>query len=208
MIDSNGVLAHLSRDTLLQPLLTQFSFPVFEEHRDVFSSLLKSIVSQQLSVKAAATIHERFVQLFPDMEPDAETIMGLSDEALRSVGLSRQKSSYIQNVAQHFIEEKLLGTDWSRFTDEVIIQDLTRIKGVGQWTVEMVLMFTLQRPNVLPVADLGIQQAFEKLYGLDLQQKKKVMYAEMQKIAQPWEPYRTFACIYLWQFKDLKENKV
>lgn len=203
MIDSNAVLQHLGKDTRLQPLLNQFPFPVFDPNREVFSSLLKSIVSQQLSVKAAATIHQRFLQLFPDMEPDAETILFLSDQTLRSVGLSRQKSSYIQNVAQHFMEEKLLDTDWSSFTDQEIIQELTRIKGVGQWTVEMVLMFTLQRPNVLPVADLGIQQAFEKLCGLDLEQKKKALYTEMQSIAKNWEPYRTFACIYLWQFKDL-----
>ncbi|GAB5555667.1 MAG: DNA-3-methyladenine glycosylase [Saprospiraceae bacterium] len=203
MIDSNAVLQHLGKDVRLQPLLNQFPFPVFDPNREVFSSLLKSIVSQQLSVKAAATIHQRFLQLFPDMEPDAEIILSLSDQTLRSVGLSRQKSSYIQNVAQHFMEEKLLDTDWSSFTDQEIIQDLTRIKGVGQWTVEMVLMFTLQRPNVLPVADLGIQQAFEKLCGLDLQQKKKALYIEMQSIAKSWEPYRTFACIYLWQFKDL-----
>lgn len=205
MIDSNAVLQHLGKDARLQPLLKQFPFPVFDPNRNVFSSLLKSIVSQQLSVKAAATIHERFLQLFPDMEPDAETILSLPDPALRSVGLSRQKSGYIQNVAQHFLEEKRLDTDWSSFTDQEIIQDLTRIKGVGQWTVEMVLMFTLHRPNVLPVADLGIQQAFEKLCGLDLQQKKKTLYAEMQSIANDWEPYRTFACIYLWQFKDLLE---
>ena len=205
MIDTNAVLQHLGKDKRLQPLLKQFQFPVFEPDRDVFSSLLKSIVSQQLSVKAAATIHDRFLQLFPDMIPDAETIIALPDDTLRSVGLSRQKSSYIQNVAQHFVDHKRLDTDWSNFTDQEIIKDLTQIKGVGQWTVEMVLMFTLQRPNVLPVADLGIQQAFEKLCGLDLKLKKKALYAEMQNIAQPWEPYRTFACIYLWQFNDLPE---
>lgn len=203
MIDSNAVLQHLGRDVRLQPLLDQFPFPVLDPHRDVFSSLLKSIVSQQLSVKAAATIHGRFLQLFPEMEPDADTLLSLTNATLRSVGLSRQKTSYIQNVAQHFIEEKLLDTDWSAYSDQEIIQDLTRIKGVGQWTVEMVLMFTLHRPNVLPVADLGIQQAFEKLCGLDLQQKRKALYAEMQNIAKDWQPYRTFACIYLWQFKDL-----
>jgi DNA-3-methyladenine glycosylase II len=203
MIDSNAVIQHLSLDAQLQPLLAQFSFPVLDPNRDVFTSLLKSIVSQQLSVKAAATIHGRFLDLFPDADPDTEEILSLSLDEMRAVGLSRQKSGYIQNVAQHFQEKQLIDTDWSRFSDEEIIRDLTQIKGVGQWTVEMVLMFTLHRTNVLPVADLGIQQAFEKLYGLDLSQKKKAIYAGMQAIAQAWEPYRTFACVYLWQYKDL-----
>jgi DNA-3-methyladenine glycosylase II len=203
MTDTTIVLQHLGQDHRFRPLLEQFPYPVFDPHREVFSSLLQSIVSQQLSVKAAATIHRRFLELFEDLTPSPQAVLALGAEDLRAVGLSRQKTGYVQNVAEHFEESKLIDRDWDLLSDEEIIQDLTSIKGVGKWTVEMVLMFTLQRPDVLPVDDLGIQQAFAKLYKLDLNQKKRALFEEMRRIAEPWSPYRTYASIYLWKYKDL-----
>ncbi len=203
MATAPEIQAHLKKDTQLAPLIEQFPFPVFDPHRQVFSSLLSSIISQQLSVKAAATIHGRFLELFPELEPTADRLMQLSIEDLRTVGLSRQKAGYVHNVAEFFVEENLMTETYEDWTDEEIIKKLVQIKGVGKWTVEMVLMFTLQRPDILPVDDLGIQQAFEKLYKLDLSQKKRLLHQQMQAIAAAWAPYRTYASIYLWQFKDL-----
>ena len=204
MPSPESIKAHLLNDPKLAPLIADLPFPVFDPNRKVYTSLLNSIVSQQLSTKAAATIHERFLNLFPDQVVDAEELMSMSTELLRSVGLSRQKSSYIHNVTEFFLEEKLLDFDWSNWSDDEVIKKLTSIKGVGKWTVEMVLMFTLNRPNILPVDDLGIQQAFEKLYDLDLKQKKKQLHQAMFEIARPWEPYRTYASVYLWRYKDSK----
>lgn len=167
---------------------------------DVYSDLLESIVSQQLSVKAAATIHGRFIALFEDGFPHPEQLLALDVPTLRSVGLSNQKASYMRNVAEFFVQENLQAIDWSGFTDEEIIKKLTAIKGVGRWTVEMILMFTLNRPDVLPVDDLGIQNAMKRLYGLE--ETGKILRARMVELAEPWRPYRTYACRYLWKWKD------
>lgn len=168
--------------------------------KDVYYDLLESIVSQQLSVKAAATIHGRFMALFEDGIPYPEKLLALDVPTLRSVGLSNQKASYMHNVAAFFVQEKLHGANWDTLTDEEIIQKLTKIKGVGRWTVEMILMFTLGRPDVLPVDDLGIQQAMKRLY--ELEETGKALRARMVEIAEPWRPYRTHACRYLWKWKD------
>lgn len=203
MTEQSSILAHLRKDTTLRPILDRLPFPAFDTDQAVFSSLLRSIVSQQLSVKAAATIHQRFLPLFAELSPTPGAVLEYTTEDLRSVGLSRQKSQYIHNVATYFEEKKLLDQDWSTLSDAEIIDLLTQIRGVGKWTAEMVLMFTLQRPDVLPVDDLGIQQAFAQLYRVDLSQKKRSLFREMRNIATVWSPYRTYACRYLWQYKDL-----
>lgn len=167
---------------------------------DVYFDLLESIVSQQLSVKAAATIHGRFVGLFEDGLPHPEKLLALDVPTLRAVGLSNQKAGYMLNVANFFVTEKLHGVDWSTMTDEEIIKRLTAIKGVGRWTVEMILMFTLNRPDILPVDDLGIQNAIKRLY--ELEETGKALRIRMVEIAEPWRPYRTHACRYLWKWKD------
>jgi DNA-3-methyladenine glycosylase II len=195
------IKSHLINDPVLIPLIRNIPFPVLEE-RELFPSLVGSIVSQQLSTKAAATIQGRLLDLFPEQNMDPDTLLNLSFEDLRGVGLSRQKSRYVQNVAEFFLERDLLQARWADYTDEEVIDLLTQIKGVGRWTAEMVLMFTLHRPDVLPVDDLGIQQAFGGLYQLDLRQKKKDLYTQMHNIAHPWAPYRSFACFYLWRWKD------
>ncbi|MEN0006315.1 MAG: DNA-3-methyladenine glycosylase 2 family protein, partial [Bacteroidota bacterium] len=158
----------------------------------------------QLSGKAAGTIHRRFLELFPDGYPHPDTIQTFELADLRAVGLSRQKASYIQNVAEYFLEHKLLDRDWTTASDEAILKELTAIKGVGKWTVQMILMFTLQRKDVFPVDDLGIQQAIQLLFGLE-ELKGRELKKKMQEVAAPWRPYRTVASLYLWRWKDAKK---
>ena len=174
------------------------------EEIDVYHNLLASIVSQQLSIKAADTIFERFLNLFPDKYPYPEEVLKFNLDDLRLVGLSRQKATYLQNVADFALNEGITWEILSPKTDQEIIDYLTKIKGVGKWTVEMILMFNLQRPDVFPVDDLGIQQAMKMLYQLEVEGKE--LRAEMVKIAENWRPYRTLACRYLWKWKDTVKN--
>lgn len=194
------ILLHLSQDAHLKKVLDAVEMFQWGTGTNVYCDLLESIVSQQLSVKAAATIHGRFIHLFEDGFPHPEKLLALDVPTLRAVGLSNQKASYMLNVANFFVQENLQSADWSAFTDEEIIQKLTKIKGVGRWTVEMILMFTLSRPDVLPVDDLGIQQSMKRLF--ELEETGKALRARMVELAEPWRPYRTYACRYLWKWKD------
>ena len=202
-MDKNGqAYKHLYKDKKLKSIIEGTTLSWADTYRDVYAQLIRSIVYQQLSTKAATTIHGRFMMLFPDEYPDAEQILGMSTETLRAVGLSKQKAGYIQNVAEFFIAENLFETDWETLSDEEIITVLTQIKGVGKWTVQMLLMFTLQREDVFPLNDLGIQQAMTRLYKLE--GDKKSILKQMQEIAESWRPHRSLASYYLWQWKDTK----
>lgn len=164
---------------------------------DIYFYLLKSIVSQQLSVKVASVIWNRFLELFPDRYPNAEILLEKSDEELRGIGLSRQKLGYMKNVAT-FSLEKGMGIELlNEKSDDEIIKYLTEIKGVGKWTVQMVLMFPMDRPDVFPIDDLGIQTKIIAHYGLE--GEKKALRAQMTEIAEKWAPYRSLACKYLWK---------
>lgn len=163
---------------------------------DIYRNLMQSIVSQQLSTKVADIIWQRFLNLFPDQEANPEAVVNLTFAALRGVGLSGSKSNYIQNVATFALNNDMSFEKFSQLTDEEVIKYLTEIKGVGKWTVQMILMFPLDRPNVFPVDDLGIQTKMKYWYGL--KSEKKELRADMEKIAQNWAPFRTLACKYLW----------
>lgn len=162
-------------------------------------SLAEAIVYQQLNGKAAVTIFKRFAALAGDpVKP--EGILKLTDAQLRSVGLSKQKSSYLKDMAARAARGELDFTRLPEMTDDEVIKHLTQVKGVGVWTAHMFLMFTLKRPNVLPTGDYGIQVAMKKHY-----KKRKMPKPEvMAKIAKPWEPYRSVACWYLWRSLDIK----
>ena len=164
-----------------------------------FHSLAESILYQQLNGKAAATIFERFVALAGDpLSP--EGILRLSDEQLRSVGLSKQKSAYLRDLSEKTAAGLL---DFARLVDlpdQEVIQHLTQVKGVGVWTAQMFLMFTLKRPDVLPTGDYGVQAAIKKHYKKRKWPKPHIM----EKIAKPWAPYRSVACWYLWKSLDIK----
>jgi DNA-3-methyladenine glycosylase II len=198
-------IEHLCKDERMAVAISAVGvLPAFEAAGSLYPSLLRAVIYQQLSGKAAATIHGRFIALFDDGYPHAEQLLRLEEPVLRGVGLSRQKLGYLQNIARFFMEGHLEQQNWDDWEDEALIQHLTKIKGVGRWTVEMILMFTLNRPNVFPVDDLGIQQAMAKLYGLP--EKGKALQSRMQDIAAPWQPFRTCACRYLWQWLDTGEK--
>jgi DNA-3-methyladenine glycosylase II len=165
----------------------------------VFHSLAEAIIYQQLNGKAAVTIFKRLTAVAGDpLAP--EGIVKLTDEQMRSVGLSKQKSSYLRDMAERAIRGELNFTRLPEMTDDEVIQHLTQVKGVGVWTAHMFLMFTLKRPNVLPTGDFGVQMAIKKHYN----KRKPPKPPQMEKIAKAWEPYRSIACWYLWRSLDIK----
>jgi DNA-3-methyladenine glycosylase II len=165
----------------------------------VFHSLAEAIVYQQLNGKAAITIFNRFASL-AGQPVTPEGILKLTPENMRAVGLSKQKSSYLFDMAERAIRGELDFTRLPGLSDEEVIKHLTQVKGVGVWTAHMFLMFTLKRPNVLPTGDFGVQMAIKKHYG----KRKLPKPLQMEKIAKPWEPYRSIACWYLWRSLDIK----
>jgi DNA-3-methyladenine glycosylase II len=166
------------------------------QRKDHLSALIGAIVSQQLSTKAAATIYQRFVSLLPPTEaPSAAAIDRLGDAALRGVGLSSQKVGYIRDLCTRIAVGSLQLDELDELPDHEVIQRLTAVKGFGQWTAEMFLMFRLHRPDVLPAADLGIVKAVQKLYRL----RKRPDAKRVLAIGEAWRPYRSVASWYLWQ---------
>jgi DNA-3-methyladenine glycosylase II len=164
-----------------------------------FASLAEAIVYQQLNGKAAETIFNRFAGLAGNpLTP--EGILKLSDEQLRSVGLSKQKSAYLKDLAAKTAAGMLDFSKLSELPDEEVIQRLTQVKGIGVWTAHMFLMFSLRRPNVLPTGDYGVQMAVKKHY----RKRKLPKPKDMEKIARAWEPYRSVACWYMWRSLDIK----
>jgi len=201
-MNSAVALDHLQQDALLRRVIEQTVLPAFVPSRRIYYDLLDSIVSQQLSVKVASVIFNRFCTLFPDNYPHPELVVALEPEQLRSVGLSGQKAGYLQNVAAFFLKNDLENHPWDTMSDVEIIDFLSQIKGVGEWTVQMLLMFTLERPDIFPIDDLGIQQAMIRLYGLT--ERGKALKKRMVALAEPWQPHRTLASRYLWRWKDTK----
>ncbi len=173
----------------------------FERQASVFNELVAGIIYQQISIKAAASIHNKLNQRMGGPSFSPANILEHSLEDLRSCGLSGQKASYILNIASFFQENKLHDHSWDKMSDEQIIDYLTEIKGVGVWTVQMLLMFYFERPDVFPERDLGIQLAMKGMFGLT--EEKKDLIAKMNIIAEAWKPHRTTASKYLWAWKRL-----
>ncbi|MBC7448753.1 MAG: DNA-3-methyladenine glycosylase 2 family protein [Hymenobacteraceae bacterium] len=166
-------------------------------HEDLYLELLDAIISQQLSVKAAATISARFTALFPQEYPAPERVLACSIDELRAVGVSRQKASYLQSVAAFKQAGQLEYAVLSRLSDDALAEHLVQIKGVGRWTAQMLLMFALERPDVFPELDLGVQNAMRKHY--ELPETGKALHRRMAEIAEGWRPYRTTASRLLWK---------
>ena len=162
-----------------------------------FYSLIRAIVFQQLSGKAATTIFDRFVALFPLQEPTPDALLALTDEQLRSVGLSRQKSAYLRDLATKVRTGALPLDHVETLADAELIAHLVQVKGIGKWTAQMFLMFKLGRPDVLPDLDLGIQNAIKRAY-----RKRKVTPKDVLRIGAKWSPYSSIACWYLWRSLD------
>lgn len=202
-MDYSIALTHLKQsDPILAEVIAQVGHCTLHQGQqtgDLLSALSESILYQQISGKAAAAIHRRFLQLYPGKPfPSATDILNTPDDLLRSAGISRPKITYLKDLAQK-VEDGLPSLDQlASWDDEAIIQALIPVKGIGRWTAQMLLMFRLHRWDVLPVDDLGIRSAMRKLYDLpDLPAKKTML-----QIALPWQPYRTIACWYLWRSLD------
>jgi DNA-3-methyladenine glycosylase II len=193
-------IEHLEKDKKFARVLAGQEVLTLGTRRNVHLYLCFSIVGQQLSTKVASIIRKRFLGLYPG-KPSPEQILATPLEVLRSIGLSQAKANYVQNVARFALESGMDHKRLSSLNNDEIIEYLTRIKGVGRWTVEMLLMFTLGRADVFAADDLGIQQAMIRVYKLDKTDKKKLR-EDMLRISARWSPYRTFACLHLWQHKD------
>jgi DNA-3-methyladenine glycosylase II len=165
---------------------------------DAYGALVRSIVGQQLSVKAARTIYDRLCALYGGRTPSPAELIATDPDDLRGVGLSRAKAAYLRDLAEHVEDGRVDLEALPELPDAEVSALLTAIKGLGQWTVDMFLMFHLQRTDVLPVGDLGIRRAVQLSYGLE--QLPNV--AELTTVAEPWRPHRTLACLYLWASLD------
>lgn len=193
-------ISHLKKsDPVMAAIIERIGPCRIEYGPPEFHSLAEAIIYQQLNGSAALTIFKRFAALAGEPLTPAG-IQKLTDEQMRSVGLSKQKSSYLRDMAERAASGQLDFSKLHELPDEEVIKYLTQVKGVGVWTAQMFLMFTLKRPNVLPTGDFGVQMAIKRHYN-----KRKVPKPEqMEKIAKPWEPYRSIACWYLWKSMDTK----
>ena len=169
---------------------------------DHLTTLVRAIVGQQLSSKAAATIFGRLRALFPDGQITVDGLQALGDAPLRGVGLSSQKLAYLRDLSARIADGRLLLDELDGLSDEQVIERLTAVKGFGRWTAEMFLMFRLQRPDVLPVGDLGICTAVQRIYRLRQRPKPK----RLIKIGEAWRPYRSIACWYLWESLKTRDS--
>jgi len=194
-------IIHLGKDKKLKKIISMQQPYVLIKQKNIYLHLCSSIMSQQLNIKVAAVIFERFLNLYKNIKPSLRQIADTSFETLRCIGLSNAKTRYVQNVCNFFLREKITDATLHKMSNEELIKYLSQIKGVGQWTVEMILMFTLGREDVFALDDLGIQQSIAKLYGLDATDKK-LLKEKMVQLSAKWSPYGTYACRYLWGWKD------
>ena len=195
----------MRRDPVLAPVIRKHKerSPLDRPVLDPFPSLVRVIAGQQISTKAAATIYGRLAALMPDgVAPEA--MLALTDEQFRQAGMSRQKITYLRDLAAKVVSGDLPVHSLHELTDEEVIEAIVRVKGLGRWSAEMFLMFRLHRPDVLPVDDLGIVNAIHRLYRL----RKKPTADRIRKIGESWRPYRTVACWYLWRsLENTKDTK-
>lgn len=197
-------VGHLSAADPTMAGLIEAHGPLDDEARrrgrpaEAYGALLRAIVGQQLSTKAARTIYERLIGLFGDRAPEPEELLAVDEDELRSVGLSRAKANYLRSLAQHVVDGELELDRLRELEDEEVIAQLTAVKGLGVWTAHMFLLFHLGRPDVLPVGDLGVRRGAQLAYGLD----ELPDAAALTAIADPWRPHRSLASLYLWRSLD------
>lgn len=197
-----AAINHLKKsDPILRAIIARVGPCRIEYGPPEFHSLAESIVYQQLNGRAAEAIFDRFTALSGD-PVTPRGILKLTEAQMRSVGLSKQKSSYLRDMAVRATRRELDFSKLHELSDEEVIEHLTQVKGVGEWTAQMFLMFTLKRPNILPTGDFGVQMAIKKLY----KKRELPKPSTMERLARPWEPYRSVACWYLWRSLDLKEK--
>jgi 3-methyladenine DNA glycosylase/8-oxoguanine DNA glycosylase len=191
--------AHVrSADLKLRPILDALGVLKFKPEGEPFESLVESILSQQVAGPAASAIIRRVRALFPDGELQPKSLHNIDARKLRAAGASPQKLSYLKDLAARVVEGSLDLEALESMSDEKIMEVLDEVRGIGPWTVHMFLIFTLGRPDVLPVDDLGIRKSAQRIYGLSQPPKK----ADIEKVAEKWRPYRTVASLYLWHARD------
>jgi DNA-3-methyladenine glycosylase II len=198
--------ALMRRDPVLAPVIRKYRQRSLVDAPavDPFPALVRTITAQQISTKAAATIHGRLVGLMPGGVATPEALLALTDDQLRQAGLSRQKTVYLRDLAAKVTSGELPVHTLDSMTDDEVIEAIVKVKGLGRWSAEMFLMFRLRRPDVLPVDDLGIVNAIQRLYKL----RKKPKADRIRKIGEAWRPYRTVACWYLWRsLENTKDPK-
>jgi DNA-3-methyladenine glycosylase II len=200
MYPSDKVINHLSKDKVLNKIIKSCHLENRVQKRGIYESLVQSIVSQQLSTKAAATIFERFLNLYTKF-PSPQEILDTSEEDLRKVGLSGQKAKYMKNLSDYFLNTKFKNSDWNKMENEEIVKELTSIKGIGAWTVQMMLMFNLGREDVLPIDDLIVRNGILHHYKINEESKKDTLN-RINIISEKWKPYRSYVAFYLWASKD------
>ena len=193
----NKSIEYLAKDKKLKTLIDKYPAPQFLPNDNYFDALCKSIIYQQLSGKVAKIIYGRFLSLFENQTPISNQYLKIKISDLRSIGLSKQKIKYITNVANFFIAHKHKNP-LKNNSEKEIKNQLIAIKGIGQWTIDMFMMFTLCKSDILPIGDLGIKKAFQKLYNL----KELPSESFMKNKSLKWKPYRTIACCYLWMIVD------
>lgn len=189
----------LSKDLVLAPIIKKHGVLKYPKHEDYFLDIVQSIIGQQLSNKAADTIYGRFIKLLPNEKVSPDNILNLELAEIRACGTSWAKARSLHEVSQKTLDGTLQLHKLDKMGDEEAIAHLIRVKGIGRWSAEMLLMFSFHRPDVLPLDDRGIQNAFKKLYGL---KDGKSLQSSMTKIAKNWQPFRTLACWYLWKSLD------
>jgi DNA-3-methyladenine glycosylase II len=192
----NAACHHLAAtDPVLGTLIARVGPCTLRPRHQHFLTLCDSIISQQLSTRVAEVIYDRFVSLYPSRRPTPSTVTATTLDRLRTVGLSIQKAAYLKDLASAFLDGRVQAQRFARFSDEVIIEELLSVHGVGRWTAEMFLIFALNRPNVLPVDDLGIRKAIQRWYGFGTLPSARTI----RRVGRPWHPYETIASWYLWQ---------
>jgi DNA-3-methyladenine glycosylase II len=199
------VAQHFAKvDPLLHEVIASREQEVFSyidvslDPKEYFYKLCQAIISQQLAGKAADAIFNRFLDLFPDRQVTAERLMDIPEQAIRDIGASWAKARYIKDLGEKTAAGAIKYTLLNQLTDEEVILELTQVKGIGRWTAEMFLIFTLGRPDVFSLGDLGLKNAFKKLYKVE----DAVTVEKMKKISASWSPYRSYASLTLWSYLD------
>lgn len=191
---------HIAKDPKGKILVkTKITLP--SKKKNIMMSLINSIIGQQLSTTVASVIRSRFMVVYGGKIPSAEQILETDHDVLRKIGLSNNKAQYVKNVAGFFKEKKITVSQLQKMSDEQVIELLTEIKGVGRWTVEMILIFHLGREDVFALDDLGIQKGMIKLYHWK-ELDKKTLRTKMIKASEKWSPFRSYACLHLWSLLD------
>ena len=181
-------------DIILSRIINKFDDLELISRGDIFFTLIRSIIGQQISVKAASTVWSRFTEKVGEITP--KNILSVDFEDLRSCGLSQKKTEYVIGISESWHEYSLF--DWNKMDDEEVIEKLIKLRGVGKWTAEMILIFTLLRPDVFPIGDIGMIRGIEKSYNSGVRMSNDELYA----LSEKWKPWRTVACCYMWRTVD------